>query len=1000
MSLGPADFAGFFRAVHGHEPFPWQERLVRRLAAEDTWPEVLALPTGSGKTAAIDAAIFHLALRADEPERSAVRIVFVVDRRLVVDEAFRRARCLERALCEPQGAGKAVLDTVAARLRHLSGADGPPLLAARLRGGAPLEPAWARSPSQPTVLCSTVDQVGSRLLFRGYGVSDRMKPVHAGLLGDALFLLDEAHLSEPFLQTLAAVRSRGKAELCTVRLSATPGDTACDRLTLRDDDLENQVLRSRISVSKRAALSPVASGQPESDFAAAALDLLGRLREDTPSTRAPAVGVVVNRVGLARGIYEEVRRRIEEGTRTTEDPASDVVLMIGRSRDVDRKHITRRLKPFFTGATKRARAKPLIVVATQCLEVGVDLDLDGLVSQAAPLDSLRQRFGRLRRSGTPEAAGRRLDVAGAVIALEEDVRKGADDPVYGDRIGATWRWLQGAAVGQCVDFGIQTMDALVGQSTCVGELVTRRAEAPVVMPAYFEMWSRTSPVPAEEPEVGLFLHGAERADADVSIVWRDDISEADLRANSDDSQDWRVDLLEMAPPRAAEAISVPLVAVRQWLRRVSSSNALVADVSDVPQQRAPEVTDRDRGGAPVFRWAGRESSRTGLVRSEESGESRLRPGDVIVVPAEYGGCDHFGWNPDYDARVRDVADEAAVPYRARRHFVRLCESRCGEAWPALSKALSIYEGRQAGRDLLHNLLSAVPRREDAGRTATYDTGSLLHLLLDATVGSQPRIHPAYSPEGRGYVLFAPAGVRVQPDRDNEEVTAVVPPATESDEFSQGFLRPISLDDHGARVERKVRCTTGALGLPKSLASDLALAAFLHDAGKADPRFQIMLSGGASWNAPGATGTVLAKSVRPYEPRSWWRSWRRAGLPKGWRHEALSVRLALAHPRFAEAQDPRLVLWLIGTHHGLGRPFFPFSDPAPRRPRPTLGVQRWELSGDDFGPESAAFDFLGDDWPRIFEDLRETYGVWGLARLEAILRLADHAASAEEREAVT
>src|SRR5690606_7063023 len=125
---------------------------------------------------------FHLALEAGRgvDRRAAVRIAFVVDRRLVVDDAFDRSRKLESALSEdPSG----VVGRVAAALRSFGDSQAPRLIARRLRGGIPREDDWARTPAQPTILCSTVDQVGSRLLFRGYGVTDTMKSVHAGLIG-------------------------------------------------------------------------------------------------------------------------------------------------------------------------------------------------------------------------------------------------------------------------------------------------------------------------------------------------------------------------------------------------------------------------------------------------------------------------------------------------------------------------------------------------------------------------------------------------------------------------------------------------------------------------------------------------------------------------------------------------------------------------------------------------------------------------------------------------
>ena len=62
--LAPDDFGAFFRAVHGVDPFPWQARLLKQIAAKGVWPDVLDLPTGSGKTASLDIAVFHLALEA------------------------------------------------------------------------------------------------------------------------------------------------------------------------------------------------------------------------------------------------------------------------------------------------------------------------------------------------------------------------------------------------------------------------------------------------------------------------------------------------------------------------------------------------------------------------------------------------------------------------------------------------------------------------------------------------------------------------------------------------------------------------------------------------------------------------------------------------------------------------------------------------------------------------------------------------------------------------
>lgn len=952
MTLAPADFVAFFREVHGHEPFPWQRLLLERVAREGRWPDTLDLPTGAGKTAALDVAVFHLALEARRgTERQApVRIAFVVDRRLVVDDAYARARRIERALRQPTGR---VTAEVAEALRTLA-LDGPPLLARRLRGGIPREDDWARTPSQPTLLCSTVDQVGSRLLFRGYGLSDSMKPVHAGLVGsDCLLLLDEAHLAEPFRQTLEWVRryrgpawrhSASAAPWAVALLTATPGPDGGHRFTLDQDsqdlDTRHPVLRRRLRASKPARLIQVP------DEPARVQRFVAEVRAAL-AAGACCAAVVCNRVARARIVFEALRREFDAG-------GTEIVLLIGPARPVDRDQVAECLAPIRTGAV-RDLERPLVVVATQCIEAGVDIDLDALFTEVAPLDALRQRFGRLNRDG------REIQARAAIVACKDEVGVRASDAVYEEALRESWKALNDAAGAPCrredpsVDFGVAHF-AVAMSPACLAP----RPNAPVLMPAHVDLLAQTSPVPATDPEVALYLHGPTRQPDAITVVWRADLHEA-----MDNEATAR--LLALMPPRSSEAVELPLWAVRLWLVTPAEAGAARPDdaLADVPVAE-PEQAVAAARGRHVFRWRGLDE------RSRWTDAQALRPGDTIVVPASYGGIDAYGWNPGVAAPATDVAEAAATGFRGRRFVVRVAPGLLGDAlrpealtevlaacrhaaWPQLRDALIALPLPDERRALLHLLDGARPRRGGAAVEIDLET-------YGTTDAGEPR----------GVLFVAPRGVTGGAETEEGRANA-----TEDDASGSLVGQAQTLAEHSAEVEGKAETFARAAGLPEDRVADLRIAGFLHDQGKRDARFQRWLHFGDPLGAdPDDESTVLAKSGRALPPAVR----EKAGLPPRWRHEALSVRLACSHPRLAEACDADLVLWLVGTHHGFGRPLFPHADPLEVPP--------------DVGPQSLAFDWRGLDWPALVEVLKARYGAWELARMEAVLRLADHRVSAE------
>lgn len=980
MTLTANAFADFFEEVHGHRPFPWQDRLLKHLAEAQRWPDTLDLPTGAGKTAAIDIAVFHLALEAyrGQERRAPVRIAFVVDRRLVVDDAFERARKIAAALARPKGH---VVELVAEELRRLSG-EGPPLIARRLRGGMPREDDWARTPAQPTVLCSTVDQVGSRLFFRGYGVSDSMKPVHAGLIGsDCLILLDEAHLAEPFRQSLEWVRVYRGHGWCEVDhaapsgvalLTATPGAQSSSRFSLSEDDRKDPVLASRLQASKpvRLVTMPKAktpardtaveetedSGaeQDDKDLGLRATALVGEVRrafdhfkKEEHGVPAPAIGVVVNRVARARKVFALLRKELE-------GCPGEVILMIGPARALDRAELVDMLAPIrpriWQAGERRLLEQPLVVVATQCLEAGVDIDLDGLITEAAPVDALRQRFGRLNR------AGRSICPYGAIIAAGADISARNEDPVYGRAIRHAWEYLTekpDARAGGVllVDFGLHAFDERVREFPVPSEAVSEKHDAPVLLPAHLDLLSQTSPIPAADPDVALYLHGPYRKPDSVSVVWRADIDPTRPEETRR--------LLILVPPRSTEAMELPVWVVRRWL---IGNVSRVDRLADLPESE-PDDEDRahaDRAGQQVFRWKGdREESRW-ITPAE------LRPGDSIVVPASFGGVDAFGWDPRNKSAVTDRGRLAAEPFAGRRFVVRVAPELVGESVrpEELADALAAAAS-QRWRDLRSALLELrLPELLLNDLLALDDARRGAVVTYESLYGYDEQERP------RGIVFVAPFGIRSKgQDEDGR------PNSTEDDWAGSMPGFQLTLVKHSEDVARCIEDFARASGLTPERVADLKLSGLLHDLGKADPRFQAWLHYGDPFGLDGdEPQTILAKSGR-FLPRV---ARTASGLPEKWRHEALSARRAMADERLASANDPDLVLWLIGTHHGYGRPFFPHRDPVEHVP--------------DVGPQSLAFSWRGLDWASLFERLKARYGLWELARMEAIVRLADHRAS--------
>ncbi|MCH8830186.1 MAG: CRISPR-associated endonuclease Cas3'' [Planctomycetes bacterium] len=204
--------------------------------------------------------------------------------------------------------------------------------------------------------------------------------------------------------------------------------------------------------------------------------------------------------------------------------------------------------------------------------------------------------------------------------------------------------------------------------------------------------------------------------------------------------------------------------------------------------------------------------------------------------------------------------------------------------------------------------------------------------------------------------------------------------------------PISLRQHLGDVRRQIVSTLPALAC-SDLSDALITAAEFHDLGKADVRFQAMLLSSDATVAWIQRRKLWAKSRwMPRSRNEYLHSRKLSGLPKGFRHELLSVQLVQVMDGLAENGHRDLILHLIATHHGFARPF-PLVVPDDDPPSVDLESLKLDVRRDSEWRRNTPPHALAAGHADRFWRMIRRHGWWGLAYLETVLRLADQQVSA-------
>ena len=918
------DFEESFKALTGNRPFRWQTRLFVDWFFVGNLPSVVDIPTGLGKTSIM--AVWLLARAAGV--RVPRRLVYVVDRRAVVDQASRFADQLRRNMPAE----------LASKLGLEDGAGGLPI--STLRGGFVDNRDWLEDPVKPAIIVGTIDMIGSRLLFEGYGVSRAMRPYQAGFLGvDTLVLLDEAHLCPPFEALLRQISDRRNSDLGSepgngtitppfhvVPLSAT-GRHRTEALQdfafrLNDRDREEPVIRQRLTARKRLQVKELTEARSlVTQMANRAVELGD---SDTPSRVITYFDRRVHALEAKQIIDKALKRRERAG-----DLAAgwDTELLVGERRVHERTDLESWLeRNGFLGDATSLLQSPRFLVATSAGEVGIDLDTDHMVCDLVAYERMVQRLGRVNRRGGENRTAT-VDVFAVRPALKANARKADKEKhertleIYNRRLAAL-RHMPHGEDGRRDSSPSATIMLKRDFPTVVNAATTVAPLYPKLNRPLVDAWSMTSLAQHKgRPEVAPWLRGWEdEDDPHTDVVWRRHLPCVHQGDTILVPPAMVVEFFRIAPVHASERLEASTGRVFDWLlKRTAQIAKQLKDCESAVEDEKIIAILMDRAGehrrsatlsdllllaAPASSMS--RSERRDRDRDKREWKERLLPGALLVVDSRFGGLRDGMFDEKSESEPPTADANEDWRWRAK-------DPTLDQPCPLIKFRIQEVVGSEDGEGL--ETLGAL---EEWRHMRTFETH------IDVRGVSR-----------RGLAIY----------KWPEDVL--------DEDFRSVLSAPQALNDHASEAEARARDLATRLELSKEEIEALATAARLHDDGKAAARWQNAM------NAP--------KEGRPYAKTHGGGDWR---LLEGYRHEFGSLLKAESEEFPDRTRD--LILHLIAAHHGNARPLI-------------------SAAGCEDGPPSLLEISAGEAALR-FARLQRRYGPWGLAWREAILRAADQSVS--------